>query len=113
MDLVVVDHDTGTKLVTLTGRLDAPGVEQVETRFTAAVVPAQRHVLVDLSGVSFVGSLGLRMLISVARTMQRRGHKLVLFGIDPLVRSVFDSVALADLIPLATDREQAALLLAA
>jgi anti-anti-sigma factor len=112
MELAVADHAADVQLVTLTGRLDAAGVERVETRFTAAVVAPSRHALIDLSAVSFIGSLGLRMLISVARTMHRRGHKMVLFGVDPLVRGVLDSVALNDLIPIANDRAAAAAMLA-
>lgn len=112
MDLSVADHDATTCLVRLSGRLDAPGVERIETRFTGATVGAERNVLVDLSAVPFVGSLALRMLISAARAVQRRGHRMVLFGVDPLVRGVMDSVALADLIPLADSREAAVALLA-
>jgi anti-anti-sigma factor len=111
MELVVADHDTGTRLITVIGRLDAPGVERGEHRFAAAAGAGDRHALVDLSQVPFVGSLGLRMLISVARGMQRRGRQMVLFGVDPLVQSIFDNVALADLIPIAPDRDQAAKLL--
>ncbi len=106
MELVVADHDAATRLVTLIGRLDALGADQVEHRFAAAV-QADRHALVDLSQVPFVGSLGLRMLISLARSMQRRGRRMVLFGADPLVQGIFDTVALGDLIPIAADREAA------
>lgn len=112
VELVVTDHDAATRLITLVGRLDAPGVEQVEQRFAAAAPPPGGHALVDLSGVPFVGSLGLRMLISVARGVQRQGGRMVLFGVDPLVQTIFDNVALADLVPIAPDRQRAAALLA-
>jgi anti-anti-sigma factor len=112
MQLSVAEHDPATRIVAVTGRLDAPGVERIETQFAGATVGANQNVLVDLSAVPFVGSLALRMLISAARAVQRRGHRMVLFGVDPLVRGVMESVALSDLIPLADSRETAVALLA-
>ena len=37
---------------------------------------------------------------------------MVSFGVEPLMRAVFDSVSLGDLIPIADDRAAASVLLA-
>src|SRR5262245_60606003 len=86
--------------VIFTGRLDTPGVARVETAFTAAVVPGGRHALVDLSQVEFVGSLGIRMFIAVARSLARKNARLILSRPQAPVREVFDHVALADIVPV-------------
>ena len=86
--------------VTFTGRLDTPGVARVETAFTAAVVPSGRSALVDLSKVEFVGSLGVRMFIAVARSLSRKGAKLLLMRPQTQVREVFEHVALSDIVPV-------------
>jgi hypothetical protein len=51
-----------------------PGVDQIETRFTASIVPSGKHALVDLSGVTFLSSMGIRMLVAtaLARTADAR-----------------------------------------
>jgi len=67
-----ITEDDGVVKVGLVGRLDTPGVDAVEPRFTAAVVPRGALAVVDLSGVEFIGSLGLRMLITIARALSRR-----------------------------------------
>ena len=46
-----VDLGNNTVKVTLTGRLDTPGVDQVQTRFFAAMIPTGHNAIVDLSGV--------------------------------------------------------------
>ncbi len=61
----------------LAGRLDAAGTEKIEIVFAAQVRAAPGHVLVDMTGVGFVGSLGIRMLISAARVADRAGRKVV------------------------------------
>jgi anti-sigma B factor antagonist len=93
--------------VTFKGRLDTPGVDRVETRFVAAVVPGGRHALVDLSQVEFVGSLGVRMFISVARSLRMKQARLVLISPQAQVREVFDHVSLGDMIPICVDETEA------
>lgn len=97
----------------LKGRLDAAGAEAVEAALAAQVGAAARHVLLDLAGVSFAGSLGIRMLISAARVATRRGHRLVLVAPQPQVAEVFGIVALDDLIPVVPDEAAALAHLAA
>ena len=86
--------------VVLTGRLDTAGVDRIETKFVAALVPRGLHAIVDLSKVDFVASMGLRMLISVARSLTRKNARLVLFAPQEGVREVFESVSLGDLISI-------------
>ena len=86
--------------VRLTGRLDAAGADAIGLRFTAAVATAPRPAVVDLSGVSFVASLGLRLLISTARGLGAKGHKMALFGAQPLVLEVLEDAAIDQIIPL-------------
>ena len=67
-----ITEEDGVVRVGLVGRLDTPGVDAIETRFTGAVCPRGARTVVDLSGVEFIGSLGLRMFITIARALSRR-----------------------------------------
>ena len=82
MDIQHSDVGEVRKIVLLTGLLDTAGVDQVETKFGAAIVPA-RNTIVDLTQVSFMASMGIRMLIATARALSRKGSKLVMFGATP------------------------------
>ena len=82
-----------TKL-TLSGRLDTPGVDAIETAFVAALVPGSKSAIVDLSRLEFVASMGLRMFISVARSLRMRHAKLVLYSVPPLIGEVFENASL-------------------
>lgn len=113
MDMTVVNGGAGPLRLVLKGRLDAAGTEQVEAAFTAQVRGAAGDSLVDLSAVSFVGSLGIRMLIAAARGADRAGRRMVIFGAQPAVAEVFQTTALDDLIPVATDEAAALARLAA
>lgn len=93
--------------VALTGRLDAPGADSISLRFTAGVVSTGRPAVVDLSGVEFVASMGIRLLISTAKACDLKGVKLVLFGARPLVQEVFEDLALDQLIAIVATQDEA------
>ncbi len=104
---VQVSDIGGLTRVALMGRLDTAGATRIETSLTAKVVPVGRAAIVDLSGVSFLASLGIRLLISLARALSGRGVKLVLFGAQPPVAEVIETAGLGDLIPLTVSESDA------
>jgi anti-anti-sigma factor len=107
MEFTVTPIDPATNLVALSGRMDSAGCERAELPFTAAVGSAGQNALLDFSKVEFLGSLGLRMLISVCRVLQRRDRKMVIFGAPVAVREVFDTVALDKMIPIFAQESEA------
>jgi anti-anti-sigma factor len=94
--------------VSLVGRLDTTGVGNIETRLTASLVPRGARAIIDLSQVEFVGSLAIRMFLTIARTLDRKNGKLVLYAPQPLVQQVFDTAAVSDIIPIRADAATAA-----
>jgi anti-sigma B factor antagonist len=103
MHMQIGDAGQGIVNVMLVGRLDTPGVSQVETQLTAHVVPRGVRAIVDLSQVEFMGSLGIRMFITIARATVRNGGKLVLYGAQPLVAQVLETTSLNEIVPVHTD----------
>ena len=102
MELETADVGDATKIV-LRGRLDVSGVDKIETRFTALAAAAGRDTLVDLSGVSFIASMGVRMLIAAARGLKLKKRKMVVFGAHDVVKDVLDTVNLNAIIPVVAD----------
>jgi anti-sigma B factor antagonist len=103
MEMQVSEIGGNVTCVHLTGRLDAPGVDLIGARFSAAVAAMGRDAIVDLAGVSFLASMGMRLLISTARALHGKGAKLVLFGAQPLVQSVFDQAAFDQIVAIVAD----------
>ena len=112
MEVQFSDLSGVTKAV-LDGRLDTASVNVVETRFIAGIVPKQQHAVVDLSNVSFIASLGIRMLLSTARALGSNGAKFAMFGATPVVMEVFEATALSEIIPLADTEAEAIALVTA
>lgn len=111
MNLQVTDLDADIARIALEGRLDASAVDRIETQFVAAVARSGRNALVDLSGVTFIASMGLRMLISTGRALRQKNARMVLVAPQALVKEVLDQAALGDIIPVVDEQSRAVELL--
>ncbi len=107
VDMEIADLDNGLTKITLSGRLDTPGVDRIEARFVAAVVPANKSAVVDISGVDFVASMGIRLFITVARSLAMRHAKLAIYGAQSMVNEVFDHVSLSEMVPVVANESEA------
>ena len=107
MDMQVSELGGNVTCIRLAGRLDAPGADSIDTQFTAAVVAHARDAVIDLSGVSFVASMGIRLLIAGARGLRQKGANMVLFGAQELVYTALDQAALDQIIPIVATELQA------
>lgn len=108
MDIAVSNLDEYIVDVRLVGRLDSPGVDRIELRFTASLVPHGKHGIVDLSAVSLVTSMGLRMLITVAKALGAKHKRLAVYAPQEPVRTALESAMLGQIVPICTDRDAAA-----
>lgn len=96
----VVELGPAANKVVLAGRLDSTTVGSVENQFTATMAASNRHAVLDLRGLEFLSSLGIRLLLSVARVMHRRGGRMVMFGAQPMVAEVLSAMALDEVLPM-------------
>jgi anti-anti-sigma factor len=107
MEMTVIELPGQVTCARLNGRLDVAGADAIGTRFTAAIAAVGRPAVVDLGQVSFVSSMGIRLLIATARALQNKGGRMVLFGAQPLVQEVLDGVALDQIVPIVASEPQA------
>jgi anti-sigma B factor antagonist len=96
----------------LRARLDTAGVGEIELSFKSHTVPRANPLLLDISDITFLASLGLRMLLTVAKALDRRGAKTVLLSPQPAVRKVLKLSGFDQLMPVHNDEETALAFLA-
>jgi anti-sigma B factor antagonist len=93
-------------LVAAAGRLDSNSAPALE-----AVLPARAQanakLVLDLSDVPYVSSAGLRVLLMGAKAARANGHKLVLAGLSPSVREVFDISGFTSIFAIEPDVDSA------
>ncbi len=104
---VSVDQVGSVRRVTLAGRLDADGVSAVESDFHAAATE-EPNVIVDLSAVPFLASLGIRMLVAASQDQQKLGGTLVLVSPDSNTTSFLKTTGIDQIIPVRGTADEAA-----
>ena len=103
----VSEEQDGAVLARLAGRLDTAGVGAIEVPFTAQLSAASKPVLIDLTQVEFVASLGLRLLITLARTRARAAKQTLLFGAKPEVSDILSTSGVDEIIPVVANEGEA------
>jgi len=97
--------------IKLNGDLDISGVGAVETSFFAYCAGNPPRVVVDLAGVGFVSSLGIRMLLQAIKSVSARGGRLVLLNPVKIVDSALDVSGLGQFVVRGSEAEASAVLL--
>jgi len=92
--------------IVLNGRLDALGTQAVEAKFNSAVAE-HPSVVVDLGKVSFIASVGLRMLVAGAQARKKLGGKMVMVSPDELTQRILMTTGLDQLIPAFNSLDEA------
>ncbi len=85
------------KIIGLCGRLDAATSPGVEKRLLALVSEGNIRLALDLSGMNYISSLGLRVLITVAKQVHSGGGKLAFAGLGSSVYEIFKLAGLTEL----------------
>lgn len=111
MQVQIIDTSAPVTRLILSGRMDTNGVQEIETRFTAATAAYRKSAIADVSEVSFIASMGIRLLVTVAKALDRQGHKLILLAPQELVSKVIRMAAIDSIVYLAADEAQAQALL--
>jgi anti-sigma B factor antagonist len=99
--------DNGIKQIKLLGRMDLKGTNEIDIPFNAQVNTAKAPVLVDMSEVEFLASIGIRLLLSSARALDRRGGKMVLLKPQLMVEDILKKSEIDQLIPIYHDYDEA------
>jgi len=75
-------------MVEIIGRIDATNSAELETRLIGLVDGGSNRILVDLSGLSYISSSGLRVFLLLAKKLDKKGS-VCLCHLQPQVEQIF------------------------
>jgi len=102
MELHYSEMDNGIRLIKLIGSLDSAGFNSIDLEFTSHCSGDNPRILVDLSEVDFIASIGIRMLTMNAKSLASRNSKLARFSPVAHVINVLEMVGISSVIPCMT-----------
>ena len=113
MELQYSELENGIRMIKLIGELDIVGVGEIETKFAGYSAGDGVRVIVDLTDVDFLASIGIRLLTLTAKSVVSRGGKMVLLNPTPDVQHVLEITGIPAVIPVYSYLESAETILLA
>lgn len=98
----------GFTTLAINGRLDAVTATAAEADINKVIESGVSHLVLNLTGLDYVSSAGLRVLLVTAKKMSRQNGKIVLCGLQDAVREVFTISGFLSIFPVAADEAEAA-----
>ena len=107
MKLEYTELDNGIRLIKLEGSLDLTGTYSIEVQFVRYCSGNNLRVLVDLSGVVLISSVGIPLLVNTAKSVVSRGGKMAFLQPSDNVYKVLELVGVPQVIPIYDDLDSA------
>lgn len=106
MQITTEKVDT-TLVVIPAGRLDSNNATGFEKTVTDYVRNGERRVVIDLSQIDYISSAGLRVVLMLVKQLKSGSGSLVLCGMKPSIREVFDISGFSKILQIRGTRAEA------
>jgi len=103
-----IDHkvENGIINIAIKGRLDAATSPAAEETIKQAIEVDANRLLFDFSGLEYLSSGGLRVILGAAKEIRRREGKIALCSLNPYVNEIFEVSGLSAMIPIKDSIEE-------
>ena len=89
--------DGGKTVITVSGRVDTTTAPELESGLELA---GSETLTLDISGVPYMSSAGLRCLLAAQKRMMAGGGSMTIVGVQPAVREVLDITGMSGILSL-------------
>jgi anti-sigma B factor antagonist len=89
MELTLLNVDN-VPIVVVSGRIDATTSGQLETALDELIEQNKANIVVDMNGVEYISSVGLRVILSAQKKVRLKNGDVKLASLQPFVREVFE-----------------------
>ena len=97
---IAVSETGGVRLLRLRGELDMAGVDQLERLLTPNQTPEGGTFVIDMRGLSFIDSSGLRALIMADERVRDEGGRFIVVRGPDRVNEILEMTGVAQRIEL-------------
>jgi len=98
MEIKVIIDDANQLEIAFFGKLDTLGVGEVETKVYALLNGVSKQVYFDFAEVSYLSSMGIRLIISAMRMTKRAECSLLIINANESVRKVLEMINMDEVI---------------
>jgi anti-sigma B factor antagonist len=106
--LEVIDtREQGAVVVHLKGRLDGSTANDLDTRLRLLTTAGESRLVLDMSGVEYIASVGLRVILVVMKQLRAANGKLAMAELKEQVKQAFELSGFSKLCQVCATRTEA------
>ncbi len=83
--------ESNTSVITVTGRMDALAAPEFRDKLNDLIAEGATTFVVDFDGLDYIGSAGLRGILSIAKVLKGKGGEVRFANVKGAVREVFET----------------------
>ena len=95
-----VTESDGWAVVAVTGELELATAPRLRQQVVSIIGGGRSHLIIDLSGVDFVDSVGLGVVVGALKRARTHGGDLLVVGVAERIRKLFEITRLDEIIDL-------------
>ena len=107
---MVVTNNAGVTVMDIQGRIDSITSGLFLSRLNELIDGGCNRFIIDFSRLSFISSVGLRVLLVCDKKIRPRDGKIILCGLSTDVQEVFKITEFSTIFPVCKNREEALVL---
>ena len=104
---VTIQSESNAAVASVEGRLDAVTAPELESQLSTVIDDGQTSMILDLSGLEYISSAGLRVLLTAAKKLKTVKGKLVLCNVQETVMQIFEISGFCSILTIVADKEAA------
>jgi anti-anti-sigma factor len=112
MNIAQREEENIVKLA-VSGRLDAVSAPDADKTFQQLFEKDTTKILINLDGLEYISSAGLRVLLVVAKRSQQKGGKVAICGLTDNVKEVFEISGFSSIFKIFSNEDEASAYLSA
>lgn len=98
MTIEIIQSEKKLLKLAFEGKLDANSVAHNSAKFFELLKNRKGPVFVDFSEVTYLSSLGIRMLLTASKDVKDQGHEFKIENPTPEIEKIFMTAGLTDLL---------------
>ncbi|WP_022941045.1 STAS domain-containing protein [Psychromonas hadalis] len=109
MNIKQVNAKNNKLLIFLSGEMDANGCSKIRPALEAITKQHQSHIVLDLSGISFIDSSGIGAIVFLFKRLKEQQRSMGIIGVQGQPHELMTLLRIDSAIPLNSGQDQAVL----
>ena len=105
--MIETERKDSVLTVKVKGRVDGSNANDFQNQIKDSVTAKDKVVMLDMGQLTYISSAGLRVVLMVAKSLEQRSAKFMLYGLSDSIKEVFAISGFDKVIKVCSTRKDA------